>query len=161
MICAHFFWRHNLFQRSYDKSVWFSEKFICWDFRNQTQCHFWRKRNHRVNNFNKSVDDIKRKNFEFSPGLKYYLKKINLFLFLGNKTLITDSCESLCPATCAELSRQTDCVKKCSDESLEITGCFCSGDLLLQDGVCVTTDNCRCSHRGKELIPGTGGKREI
>ena len=81
------------------------------------------------------------------------LIRMSLIKFLGNKTLITDSCQSLCPATCAELSRQTDCVKKCSDETLEITGCFCTGNLLLQDGVCVSTDKCRCSHRGKELIP--------
>lgn len=73
----------------------------------------------------------------------------------GNKTLITDSCDSLCPSTCAELSHETDCVKKCSNKNKEITGCFCSNNMLLQDGICVPSSKCRCLYHGQELTPGT------
>lgn len=64
------------------------------------------------------------------------------------------SCDDLCPSTCAELSSETECVKKCANKNVKITGCFCSNDLLLQDGVCIPTSKCRCLHQGNEYQSG-------
>ena len=68
----------------------------------------------------------------------------------GNKTLITADCINLCPATCIELSQETACVSKCTNQNTQITGCFCRDDNLLQDGICVKKTDCRCFYQGKE-----------
>ena len=72
----------------------------------------------------------------------------------GNKTLITADCINLCPATCIELSQETACVSKCSNQNAQITGCFCRDENLLQDGICVPKSDCRCFYQGKEYPKG-------
>jgi hypothetical protein len=73
----------------------------------------------------------------------------------GDKNLLTASCEDVCPATCAEISAEVDCIQKCSNSAELVTGCFCKGNLLLQDGICVPKSKCNCFHKGRPYLPGT------
>ncbi|XP_033102328.1 mucin-5AC-like [Anneissia japonica] len=53
--------------------------------------------------------------------------------------MVKDDCANRCPSTCSDLHDDSSCSL---DECLP--GCHCPGDMVLQDGICVTPDSCRC-----------------
>ncbi|XP_075444784.1 SCO-spondin-like [Ascaphus truei] len=61
---------------------------------------------------------------------------------------VYSDCANTCPHTCADLQSGTGCL----DESCE-TGCSCPPGQVLQDGGCVTPEDCRCSLQPTPYIP--------
>ena len=51
-----------------------------------------------------------------------------------------ESCGSYCPPTCAE--KNPTCDGGCNE------GCFCPQDTFLQNGTCVTAEDCLCQVNG-------------
>uniref|UniRef100_A0A3P8V8E3 SCO-spondin n=1 Tax=Cynoglossus semilaevis TaxID=244447 RepID=A0A3P8V8E3_CYNSE len=52
------------------------------------------------------------------------------------------ACGKPCPRSCSDLYGDTMCL----DSSVCSRTCGCPGDMVLQDGVCVTRDECRCKY---------------
>ncbi|XP_019618909.1 PREDICTED: SCO-spondin-like [Branchiostoma belcheri] len=61
--------------------------------------------------------------------------------------MVYDSCGSSCPATCSN----TD--YNCVDDHC-VDGCHCPRGTFLQDGSCVTRDQCPCTYQGKDYGAG-------
>ncbi|KAM4544149.1 SCO-spondin [Fundulus diaphanus] len=59
-------------------------------------------------------------------------------------------CGKPCARSCSDLHGDTDC----SDSPPCIRTCGCPGDLLLQDGVCVTREECRCKYHNSSTTDG-------
>nr|CAB3266610.1 SCO-spondin [Phallusia mammillata] len=59
-----------------------------------------------------------------------------------------------CSQTCADLSANVRCRSECVVRD-NIGGCFCPQGRYLQDGACVTIDQCRCTVNNNEHTPQT------
>uniref|UniRef100_A0A3Q2QHI6 SCO-spondin n=1 Tax=Fundulus heteroclitus TaxID=8078 RepID=A0A3Q2QHI6_FUNHE len=59
-------------------------------------------------------------------------------------------CGKPCARSCSDLHGDTDC----SDSPPCSRTCGCPGDLLLQDGVCVTREECRCKYHNSSTTDG-------
>ncbi|XP_030052234.1 SCO-spondin [Microcaecilia unicolor] len=57
-------------------------------------------------------------------------------------------CATICPHTCADLQPGTECLEERCEP-----GCACPRGQVLQDGKCVSPDNCRCSFLTAFSIP--------
>ncbi|XP_062907004.1 SCO-spondin [Mobula hypostoma] len=53
-----------------------------------------------------------------------------------------------CPRACQDLAAAVECTTQCYD------GCYCAQGLMLQNGSCVTPQECSCYHQGQWLEPG-------
>ncbi|XP_063781355.1 SCO-spondin-like [Pseudophryne corroboree] len=59
-------------------------------------------------------------------------------------------CVSACPASCAAVGSYED--GQCRDEC--VSGCECPAGLYLEDGLCVSEENCPCYYRRRRFSPG-------
>ncbi|XP_068160698.1 SCO-spondin [Antennarius striatus] len=62
-------------------------------------------------------------------------------------------CGKPCPRSCSDLHGDTDCL----DSSGCSRTCGCPGDMVLQDGMCVSRQECRCKHQNSSATVMTSG----
>ncbi|KAM9774698.1 SCO-spondin [Syngnathus typhle] len=65
-------------------------------------------------------------------------------------------CGKPCPRSCSDLHGDTECLDSpgCSKS------CGCPGDTVLQDGVCVTREECRCKYQNSSAADSRPGETE-
>ncbi|XP_060080481.1 mucin-2-like [Ylistrum balloti] len=72
--------------------------------------------------------------------------------------LVYNECSSPCPRSCSNIF--ADLSESCSTKGPCVSGCECPVGTILQDGKCVSPDECKCNYNKEYYSPGDVIKRD-